>query len=247
MCHNNWRACKAVLRGVRQFVGTGGRVSLKLVCSRIACIAALLLTLAFPASAKPPTLEAADNPPIRAEVQQGGTYVVNLKYAQPEGDAPTSLKMILETPGGEVTVPATIPSGDATVGIPVTWSYTPANSGTYRYHFEAVSSTGGSVRLPADPKDDYEFISFNPLTKWIIFLVGTLVALVFLPFVVYVGTRAANKRGDPAAASRVALLVGVLASYALFFYLFFSNYGGLMMAVGGVVALAILIVLFTRK
>ncbi|MEO7717491.1 MAG: hypothetical protein ABIY70_14925 [Capsulimonas sp.] len=221
---------------------------MKLVCSRIACIAALLLTLAFPASAKPPTLEVIINdPPIRTEVQQGGTYPVTLTYKQPDGDPPTSLKMILETPGGEVTVPATIPSGDPTLGIPVTWSYTPANSGTYRYHFEAVSSTGGSVRLPADPKNDYEFASFNPITKWIIFLVGTLVALVFLPFVVYVGTRAANKRGDPAAASRVALLVGVMASYGLMLYLFSPKDNTIQSVIGAIVAVAILIVLFTRK
>ncbi|BDI29790.1 hypothetical protein CCAX7_18410 [Capsulimonas corticalis] len=220
---------------------------MKLVCSRIACIAALLFSLAFAASAKPPTLSSANTPPIPAEVQQGRTYVANLTYIQSEGDAPTTLKMVLETPGGEVIVPAAIPSGDATAGIPVTWSYTPANSGTYHYHFEAVSSTGGSVRFPATVNNDFEFVSSNPITKWIIFLVGTAIALIFLPFVVYVGARAANKRGDPAAASRVALLVGVLASYALFFYLFFANYGPLMMVLGGIVALAILIVLFTRK
>ena len=44
-----------------------------------------------------------------------------------------------------------------------------------------------------------------------------------------------------------ALLIGVLASYGLFLYLFYSVYNILMLAVVGIVALGLLIALFTRR
>jgi len=52
---------------------------------------------------------------------------------------------------------------------------------------------------------------------------GLVVALFFLPFVVYMLARSTNKRSDPGAAARIALLIGILAFCGLAWYLFLQN------------------------
>ncbi|MBV9848403.1 MAG: hypothetical protein JO250_01830 [Armatimonadetes bacterium] len=220
---------------------------MKPVLRRAAAFLSLLVLASVAAQASPPTLEPINPNSYTQESRPGESRAFDVKYTQAEGDPPKSLSLILETPGGQVTEHASAPAGDPTKGIPVTWSYTPANSGTYRFHFEAVSSTGESARLPASPEEDYEFASVNPLTKMLIFVAGLVVAFVILPFVVYMGARGVNRRGDPAAAARVGLFVGVLASLGLYIYLFAADYGALGIAIACVAALAILIVLFSRR
>ncbi len=197
--------------------------------------------------AAPPTLTPIPGDNFPNEVQPGHTYTFNLQYTQAQGDPPKSLSMILETPGGEVTERATPPAGDPTHGVPVTWTYAPENAGNYKFHFEATSSTGDATRYPASVSDDPQFVSVSIVTKWVIFLVGLLIALVFLPFVIYVGARAANKRGNPSAVARVALLIGILASFGLFLYLFYTIYSPLLLILVGVGALAALIALSARR
>jgi hypothetical protein len=68
-----------------------------------------------------------------------------------------------------------------------------------------------------------------------------------LPFVVYVAARSVNRQGDPAAAARIGLFLGVLASLGLYLYLFAADYGVLGIALASVAAVAILIVLFSRR
>ena len=227
----------------------GGSAPLKPLFRRLAAFVALLTLAAAPVQAAPPTLtpDAPDN--YAGEVQPGETRTFDVTYQQAEGDPPKSLKLVLETPGGEVTVPAQIPAGDPTKGIPVTWSYTPQNSGTYRLHFEATSATGESVRLPADPNNDYNFVSINPLTKYIVLAVGLVIALLFLPFVVYVTARTLNKHGDPAAAARIALLLGILSFCGLAWYLFLRSpeYEAIGIAIEVIAAGAFLVVLFSRR
>ncbi len=204
---------------------------------------ALLLLTAF-AWAKPPTLEpASEFPP---SILPGHLYTFHLKYRQTEGDAPTALKMLVDAPGGQISIPAQVPGGDPTAGIDVTWDYTPPDSGQYQYHFEATSSTGGFARYPAG-QGQLEFDTPSLVGKYIALGAGLLIGLLFLPFVVYVATRAVNKRNDPGAAARIALMIGVLASFALFWYLFLGIYGPIGVAIGFVAALAILIALFSRR
>lgn len=203
-----------------------------------------MLLLAVAVWAKPPTLEPLSEFP--SSILPGHSYTFQLTYKQSEGDPPRSLKMLIDAPGGQVSVPAQVPGGDPITGIPVTWSYTPADSGQYQYHFEAVSSTGGFAQYPAD-KSELTFSSPSIVGKYIALVVGLIVGLLFLPFIVYAGTRSANKRSDPAAAARVALMVGVLASFALYWYLFLGVYGYIGVAIVFIIALAILIALFSRR
>ena len=213
-----------------------------------ACFAVFGLAIVA-AQAAPPTLtpDAPDN--YAREVQPNETKTFDVTYRQSEGDPPKSLKMVLETPGGEVIVPAEIPAGDPTKGIPVTWSYTFQNSGTYRLHFEATSATGESVRLPAAASDDYQFPSVSPLIKYIVLAVGLVIGLLFLPFVVYVTARTLNRHGDPAAAARIALLIGILSFCGLAWYLFLRSpeYEAIGIAIEVIAAGAFLVVLFSRR
>jgi len=63
----------------------------------------------------------------------------------------------------------------------------------------------------------------NPVIKYVVLAVGLVIALLFLPFVVYLLARSANKRSDPAAAARIALLIGLLSFCGLAWYLFLRD------------------------
>jgi len=218
---------------------------LKLRIAHFALIFSLCLITLSAAFAAAPTLEPIAHATPPGEVRPGDPQEFSMLY---RGDPPTALTMVVLTPGGEtVRVPAKATSGDPASGVPVTWPFTPSESGQYRYHFEAAAGDIGSVRYPATPTDDPQFVVVNLYTKYIILVTGLLIALLFLPFVVYVAARSANRRGDPGAAARVALLIGVAASYALFLYLFYTVYSALLLALAGVVALGLLIILFTRR
>jgi membrane-bound ClpP family serine protease len=220
---------------------------LKLVLRCTVAVFTLFVLVGLAAHAAPPILTPIDPGGFTQETHPGETRSFDVTYTDAQGDAPKTLDLVLETPGGQVTEHAAIPPGDPTQGIPVTWTYTPENSGAYRFHFEAVSTTGQSVRFPASPTNDYEFASVNPWTKIGIFIAGLIVAFLILPFVVYVAARSVNRQGDPAAAARIGLFLGVLASLGLYLYLFAADYGVLGIALASVAAVAILIVLFSRR
>jgi quinol-cytochrome oxidoreductase complex cytochrome b subunit len=176
-----------------------------------------LLTLAGGASAKPPTLEPASDFP--GTVLPNHQYTFQLIYKQPEGDPPAKMQMIVDAPYGQVTQSGHIPAGDPAAGVPLDWSFTPQQSGQYQYHFEVTSATGGVARFPAGA-GGLEMDSPNPVIKYLVLAVGLVIALFFLPFLVYLLARSANKRSDPAAAARIALLIGILSFCGLAWYLF---------------------------
>lgn len=217
---------------------------MKPVSAVAAILAFLLLTVG--AWAKPPTLTPSPTNEFPNEISAGNAYPFTMVYQQAQGDPPKDLFMVVQTPSGAtVRVPASPPVGDAAQGEDVTWNYKPLDSGTYRYHFEATSSTGSSVRWP--PTEDQQFASVSLVSRYVIFVIGLVIALLFLPFVVYVASRSMNKRGDPGAAARVALLIGVLASFGLYLYLFWAVYQALGAVLAAVAALGILIALFARR
>jgi len=186
------------------------------------CLTLLLMTLCLSAFAAPPTLTPAGDFPT--SIVPGHTYEFKLNYKQPEGDPPTALKMVIDAPSGQISKPIAAPGGDPTApaGIPLDWTYSPDQSGQYQYHFEVTSSTGGFARYPAG-NSLLSFESPNPVIKYIVLAAGLVVALFFLPFVVYMLARSTNKRSDPGAAARIALLIGILAFCGLAWYLFLQN------------------------
>ncbi len=197
-------------------------MSLKLLFIRFAVMLTLLTMFSLTAVAAPPALTPAGDFPT--SIVPGHTYEFKLNYKQPEGDPPTALKMIIDAPSGQISKPIAAPGGDPTssAGIPLDWTYSPDQSGQYQYHFEVTSSTGGFARYPAG-NTLLEFESPNPIVKYIVLGVGLIVALFFLPFVVYMISRSVNKRSDPGAAARIALLIGILAFCGLAWYLFLQS------------------------
>ena len=188
--------------------------------ARIAVLFSLCLLLVGGAFAKPPTLEPSSEFP--ASVLPGHTYTFHLKYTQAEGDPPTALQMIVDTPYGQVTQKASPPSGDPVAGEDASWVFTPQQSGQYQFHFEVTSSTGGVARYPAG-SGELSFESPSMIVKYIVLGVGLVITLFFLPFVVYLIARSANRQSDPGAAARVALLIGILSFCGLAWYLFLQN------------------------
>jgi len=191
-----------------------------LAAARIAILFSLCFLLVGGVSAKPPTLEPSSEFP--ASVLPGHTYTFPLKYTQTEGDPPSTLQMIVDTPYGQVTQKASPPSGSPVAGEEVSWVFTPQQSGQYQFHFEAISSTGGIARYPAG-SGELSFESPSMIVKYIVLGVGLVIALFFLPFVVYLIARSANRQSDPGAAARVALLIGILSFCGLAWYLFLQN------------------------
>jgi hypothetical protein len=191
-------------------------LSVRLVLVCILLFAALTVSV----SAKSPTLEPAGDFP--STVLPSHTYTFHLTYKQPEGDPPQTLQMIIDTPYGQVSQKAATPAGDPVAGEDVSWVFTPERSGQYQYHFQAASATGGVARYPAG-SGELGFESPSPLVKYLVLAVGLVIALLFLPFVVYLLARSANKRSDPAAAARIALLIGLLSFCGLAWYLFLND------------------------
>ncbi|MGI4789291.1 MAG: hypothetical protein ACRYFS_10640 [Janthinobacterium lividum] len=222
---------------------------MKSLSIRIAFTVAFLLALGVSAFAEPPKFAIINDVPLPTETKLHEPMALSLNY---QGDPPTKLALVVLTPDGEtVNVPGK-PSEDAATGkaIPVTWPFTPTESGEYRYHFEAQAGDLGSTRFPESPANDFQFVVANPLTRYVILGVGLLICFLFLPFVSYTATRSLNQRGDPAAAARIALLVGLVAYIGLAFCILtlsFDYAKWLGLALAGVVVLAILVGLFTRR
>ncbi len=216
---------------------------------RTAFTVTLLLMLCLSAFAAPPTLTPSTELPT--SVVPGHSYVFHLNYKQSEGDQPQAAQMIVDTPGGADKIKALTPAGDPVAGEDLSWSFSPQQSGAYQYHFEVTSATGGVARYPAG-SGELSFESPNPVVKYIVLAVGLVIALFFLPFLVYMIARAANKQSDPSAAARVALLIGILAFCGLAWYLFLYNAQDFpTKMLGGVIELiavgAFLVVILSRR
>ena len=174
-----------------------------------------------------------------------------MEYA---GDPPTKLSLVVLTPDGETvhragqSCPATRRQESRS---PFPGRFTPAASGEYRYHFEAQAGDLGSTRFPESPANDFQFVVANPLTRYLVLGVGPA-HLLSVPAVrvVHGRRRGLNQHGDPAAAARIALLIGLVAYIALAFCvltLSFDYVKWLGLSLAGVVVLAILVGLFTRR
>ena len=206
----------------------------------------MLLTLGLSAFAAPPTLAPSSSFPTA--VVPGHSYVFHLTYTQAEGDQPQTAQMIVDTPVGPEKLKAFAPAGNPAAGEDISWDFSPQQSGQYQYHFEVTSATGGVARYPAG-SGELSFESPSPYVKYIVLAVGLVIALFFLPFVVYMIARAANKRSDPGAAARIALLIGILAFCGLAWDLFLQNEETRMIGIG-IEAIAIgafLVVILNRR
>lgn len=203
----------------------------------------LLGVAGTPTQAAPPQLSEDASKPLEGVYQTRKRYTVRVLFADADGDRPRTTVFSDESPGGgrvEFTQAQVVSSGNRGE-YTITWDIPGLAEGGHKAEFIVTGTDGNTARLR------YSFVVENLVTKWVIMGVGLLVGLLFVPFLVYVLARAVNRRGDPSRAARVGLLFGILAGAALFIYLFASFYGLLTYAIGGVAALALLVVVLTRR
>lgn len=221
--------------------------------ARNALISALGLTLllgacALSALAAPPALSEIPGAELQEIYQAGKTYTLRLQYTDPDGDRPRKAQFIDESPAGTVSKDLTrLDGNNFRGGVPLVWEVRGFEPGAHRAYFLVTDAEGQTTRFPPSPDQFYTFKVESLGTKWGIMAAGLVVGLLFVPFLVYVLARSLNRRGDPSRAARVGLLFGILACCALFIYLFASFYGPLAYAIGGIAALALLVIVLTRR
>ena len=199
------------------------------------------------ALAAPPTLTEPPGAALKGVYRAGQSYTLTLVFKDPDGDRPRRVKFIDQSDAGNVEVDGRIGPGDPQTGVNIDWNVRGFAPGGHRAYFAVTGTDGNTARYPPDPNEFYTFAAENLVTKWVIMGAGLLVGLLFLPFLVYVLARSMNRRGDPSRAARVGLLLGILACCALFIYLFASTYGPLTYVMGGIAALALLVIVLTRR
>lgn len=181
-------------------------------------------------------------------MRTGEKYLFRIQYSDPDGDRPQSPTLVTEGPEGVRRWPAEqLNSSTANYKNPTPLEFMagPFSSGDHSAHFE-VASVDGKARYPANGRG-LTFSVEDILVKWIELVIGLGVALLLLPLITFVLVRSANPRSDPARAARFGLLVGIVASYALFVYLFSALYPLPWMIVLGVLALGLLFALVPRR
>jgi hypothetical protein len=199
-----------------------------------------------PAIATPPELREVDEAVPRS-ARTGEKYTFRIQYLDPDGDRPQEARLVTEGPEGNHRWPAELISGGTAnyrSGVTLEFVAGPFWGGEHRAHFEAAS-IDGKARYPAS--NDIRFNVENIVLKWIALLVGLIVALLFLPLIMFVLVRAMNPRSDPSRAARFGLLVGLVASYTWFVYLFSGIYPLPWLVILGILVLGMLFALVPRR
>ncbi len=214
--------------------------------------APLLLALVFlgvlPLRAAPPSLNQLGGSELPGVFRAERPYTLSMVFTDADGDRPKRARFIDRSDAaGNLTVDGRVGPGDPRSGVVIEWPVRGFAQGGHRAYFEVTGSDGKTARYPAEPSEFYSFAAESLIPKLVILGVGLLVGLLFVPFLFYILFRAMNRKGDPSRAARVGLLLGILACTALFIYLFASFYGPLVYVLGGVVALALLAVVLTRR
>jgi hypothetical protein len=178
----------------------------------------------------------------------GEKYTFQIQYSDPDGDRPQKALLVTEGSEGRQSwpvQPSRSTAAERRSGITLEYVAGPFSGGQHRAWFEVVT-VDGRARYPAR-SGALEFAVENVLLKWIQLAVGLAVALLFLPLIMFVLVRSVNPRSDPSRAARFGLLVGIVASYALFVYLFSALYPLPWLVLLGVVALGALFALVPRR
>lgn len=210
----------------------------------LACLAAVAAV--GPVAAAPPSLREVEEPAPRS-ARTGQRYPFRIQYVDPDGDPPKKATLVTEGPEGIRRWPAESVSGSLSAyrsGHTLEFVAGPFSGGEHRARFE-VESIDGKARYPAT--GGIRFVVENLWVKWLLLLIGLVVALLFLPLMMFVLVRAVNPRSDPSRAARFGLLVGLVASYALFVFLFSGLYPLPWIVILGILVLGALFALVPRR
>jgi hypothetical protein len=221
----------------------------RLFARLVPCLLAtlLLLVMGSAAFAAPPTLTEVPGDELKNTYKAGDNVIFRLTYEDPDGDRIRTAKFIDES-GGPSIETYVVEGGTPETGQTLKWEVRGGfDKGGHKGYFLVTNTVGEEVRFPENPEQRYTFSVASVADKWIVTIVGILVGLLFVPFLVYLIARSANKRGNPSSAARVGLLIGIFAALAIFIYEFIGVYDPLILAIGGVAALALFIIVLTRR
>jgi hypothetical protein len=209
--------------------------------------ALLLLVMGTAAVGAPPTLTEVPGDELKNTYKAGQTVTLRLTYKDPDGDRIRTAKFIDESGSAPIET-YTSEGGTPETGQTLKWEARGGfDKGGHKGYFLVTNTVGEEVRFPEDPEQRYTFTVASVADKWIVTIIGVLVGLLFVPFLVYLIARSANKRGNPSSAARIGLLIGIFAALAIFIYEFIGVYDPLILAIGGVAALALFIIVLTRR
>lgn len=211
------------------------------------CALFLLLAIGKTVFAATPTLTEVPGDELKNTYQAGKTVTFRLSYKDPDGDRIRKAQFIDEN-GGNTLDYKTLEGGTPETGQTIVWNATGGfDNGGHKGYFLVTNTVGEEVRYPEDPERRYTFNVASVGQKWVVTGIGIVVGLLFVPFLVYLIARSTNKRGNPSSAARVGLLIGIFAALAIFIYEFMGVYDPLILAIGGVAALALFIIVLTRR
>ena len=176
----------------------------------------------------------------------GKPYVLKLEYTDPDGDKIASAKFVEERPT-VINHDYKGMEGDIAKGATIKWEINGFEKGGHEGYFLVKNKTGKSIRYPAVDKGSYTFAVTSLADLWIKTLLGIFICLIALPFLAYIVARSANKQGDPSRAARFALILGIIGAAAVFLVNFFGVYDYMVLGLAGLAALALLIVVMTRR
>ncbi|MES2459400.1 MAG: hypothetical protein V4671_02365 [Armatimonadota bacterium] len=225
------------------------KLNLRPLVRLVPCLfaALLLLVIGGTANAVPPTLTQAPGDELKNIYKAGDTVIFRLTYKDPDGDRIRTAKFIDES-GSAPLETYTVDGGTPENGQNIKWEARGGfDKGGHKGYFLVTNNVGETVRYPENPEQRYTFTVASVADKWIVTIIGILVGLLFVPFLVYLIARSANKRGNPSSAARIGLLIGIFAALAIYIYEFMGVYDPLFLAIGGVAALALFIIVLTRR
>jgi hypothetical protein len=209
--------------------------------------ALIVLVLGRTAFAAPPTLTEVPGDELKNTYKAGSNVTFRLTYKDPDGDRIRTAKFIDESGGASIETYGT-DGGTPETGQNIKWEARGGfDKGGHKGYFLVTNTVGEEARFPADPEQRYTFTVASVADKWIVTIIGILVGLLLVPFFVYLVARSANKRGNPSSAARGGLLIGIFAALAIFIYEFIGVYDPLILALGGLGALALFIIVLTRR
>ncbi len=221
------------------------RTLLRLVPALLAAL--LLLAVGGAAFAVPPTLTEVPGDELKNSYRTGQNVTFRLSYKDPDGDRIRKAQFIDES-GGALLDYKTVEGGTAETGQTIVWDVRGGfENGGHKGYFLVTNGAGEEVRFPEDLERRYTFTVASVAQKWIITGVSIVLSLIFVPFLVYLIARSTNKRGNPSSAARIGLLIGIFAALGVFIYEFVGIYDPLILALGGLTALALFIVVLTRR
>jgi hypothetical protein len=208
--------------------------------------ALVLLIVGRTAFAATPTLTEVPGDELKNSYKAGDTVIFRLSYKDPDDDRITKAQFIEES--GAPLDYKTLEGGTPETGQTIVWEVRGGfDAGGHRGYFRVENKAGEVARYPEDEARRFTFTVASLTQKWIITGVSVVVSLLFVPFLVYLIARSTNKRGNPSSAARIGLLIGIFAALAVYIYEFIGVYDPLFLAIGGVAALALFIIVLTRR